>query len=64
MTHECHFEVAMLDFGNDSLTAYLLTPSGRFIRLSEENNELLLPSADSTIGEIDSNGDGSYGMPR
>lgn len=64
MTYESHFKVAMVGAGNGSPTAYLLTPSGRFVRLSEENNELTLPNDDSTAGEIDSNRDGSYGMPR
>ncbi|MBS1786932.1 MAG: hypothetical protein JST85_04385 [Acidobacteria bacterium] len=64
MTYECHFKVALIGLGNDSSTAYLLTPSGRFVRLSEENNELTLPNDDQTVGEIDSNRDGSYGMPR
>ena len=64
MTYECHFKVAMVGTGNGSSMAYLLTPSGRFVRLSEERNELTLPNDDSRGVEIDSNRDGSYGMPR
>lgn len=63
MTYESHFKVALIR-GNGSSTAYLLTPSGRFVRLSEERNELTLPNDDSRGVEIDSNRDGSYGMPR
>jgi len=65
MTYECHFKIALVINGHSgSPTAYLLTPFGSFIRLSEGCNELVLTDEDLMIGEIDSNRDGSYGMPR
>lgn len=60
MIYECRFKVALIETeGKDSPKAYLLTPAGSFVRLANGQNELALAA-----GEIDSDKDGSYGMPR